>query len=94
MSRTLALLLTITFLGAQMLSFAHVAEHSSGKDKHAKAGCEICLSVKHQDFTSPGTASGTWFLRHAQYVPQAPADVIIVCDTYNAGITRGPPLLS
>ena len=77
-----------------MLSFAHVAEHSSGKDKHAKAGCEICLSVKHQDFTSPGTASGTWFLRHAQYVPQAPADVIIVCDTYNAGITRGPPLLS
>ena len=94
MSRTLTLLLTITFLGTQMLSLVHVAEHSSGKDRHEEAGCEICLSVKHQDFTSPDAMSGTYFLRHAQYVPQAPAEVIIVCDTYNAGITRGPPLSS
>ena len=77
-----------------MLSFAHVAEHSSGKDRHEGADCEICLSVKLQDFTSPGTASGTLFLRHAEYLPQAPTEFIIVRDAYSAGITRGPPVSS
>ncbi len=94
MSKTLTLLLTIAFLGAQVLSFAHVAEHSSGKDKQEGADCEICLSVKHQDFTSPGTSSGTLFLCHAEYIPQAPTEVIIVRDAYNTGITRGPPVSS
>ncbi len=91
MSRTLTLLLTIAFLGTQILSFAHVAEHSSGKDRHEGAGCEICLSVKHQDFTSPGAKDGTCLIRHTQYAPSPPTDVIVVRDAYSAGITRGPP---
>ena len=77
-----------------MLSFAHAAEYGSWEHEHEGTTCEICLSAKHQDFTSPGATSGTCFLRHAQHVPQATADVIILRDTLNAGITRGPPLSS
>ena len=94
MSRTFSLLLTIAFLGAQMLSFAHVAEYGSWEHEHEGASCEICLSAKYQDCTSPGATSGTSLVRHVQYVPQAPADVIIVCDSCDSGITRGPPTSS
>ena len=94
MSRALTLLLTIAFLGTQLLLFAHTAEYGSWEHEHEGAACEICLSAKYQDCASPGATSGTCVLRHAQHVPQAPADVIIVCDTHNAGITRGPPIFS
>lgn len=77
-----------------MLSFAHAAEYGSWEHEHEGAACEICLSAKYQDCASPGATSGICILRHAQYVPQAPADVIIFCDACNSGITRGPPLSS
>ena len=94
MSRALTLLLTIAFLGTQLFLFAHTAEYGSWEHEHEGANCEICLSVKHQNCTSPGAASGTCFLRHTEYIPQAPTDVIIVRDDYDAGITRGPPISS
>ena len=94
MSRTFSLLLTIAFLGAQMLSFAHAAEYGSREHEHEGVSCEICLSAKYQNFSSPGTTSGTCVLRHAEYVPQSPTGSTIVRDDYDAGITRGPPLPS
>ena len=94
MSRTLPLLLTIAFLGTQMLSFAHAAEYGSWEHEHEGTTCEICLSAKYQDFTGSSAASGTCLVRHAQYVPQAPADVIVLRRALNTGITRGPPLSS
>ena len=74
--------------------FAHTAEYGSWEHEHEGAACEICLSAKYQDCTSPGATGEASLLRHAQHVPQAPADVIIVRDTCNAGITRGPPTSS
>ena len=94
MSRTFSLLLTIAFLGAQMLSFAHAAECGSGEHKHEGTECEICLNAKYQDYTDPGTTSEVRVLHRAQHVPQPLADVIVVRDTCEAGITRGPPLSS
>ncbi len=94
MSQTLSLLLTIAFLGAQMLSFAHAAEYGSSEHEHEGTTCEICLSAKYQDCTSPGATSGACLLYHAEHVPQPFIGVIIVRDTYDAGITRGPPLSS
>ena len=94
MSRTFSLLLTIAFLGAQMLSFAHAAECGSQEHKHEGIECEICLSAKCQDYTDPGATSETCVLHRAQHVPQPPADVIVVRDTCEAGITRGPPISS
>lgn len=94
MSRTFSLLLTIAFLGAQMLSFAHAAEHGSWEHEHEGISCEICLSAKYQDFSSPDAASGPSVLRHAEYVSQSPAGATIVRDDYDEGITRGPPIPS
>ena len=94
MSRTFSLLLTIAFLGAQMLSFVHAAEHGSLEHKHEGVSCEICLSAKYQDFSSPGAASGPSVLRHAEYVSQSPTGATIVRDDYGEGITRGPPIPS
>ncbi len=94
MSRTFSLLLTIAFLGAQMLSFAHAAECGSWEHKHEGIECEICLSAKYQGYTYPSATSETCVLHRAQYIPQPPADVIVVRDAHNAGITRGPPLSS
>ena len=94
MSRTFSLLLTITFLGAQMLSFAHAAECGSREHKHEGTECEICLSAKYQDYTDPDATSELRVLHRAQHVPQPLADVIVVRDTCEAGITRGPPLSS
>ena len=94
MSRTFSLLLTIAFLGAQMLFFAHAAEYGSREHEHEGVSCEICLSTKYQDFSSPGATSEVRVLHRAQHVPQPPADVIVVRNTCEAGITRGPPLSS
>ena len=94
MSRTFSLLLTIAFLGAQMLSFAHAAECDSREHKHEGAECEICLSAKYQDYTDPGATSKARVLHRAQNVPQPLADVIVVRNTCEAGITRGPPFSS
>ena len=94
MSRTFSLLLTIAFLGAQMLSFAHAAEYGSREHEHEGVSCEICLSVKYQDFSSPGATSEVCVLHRAQHIPQSPTGATIVRDDYDAGITRGPPLSS
>ncbi len=94
MIKALSLLLTIAFLGAQTLSFPHAAEYGSSEHEHEGTACEICLSAKYQDCTSPGAASEACLLRHAEYVTQPPTGVIIVRDAYKAGITRGPPLSS
>ena len=94
MSRTFSLLLTIAFLGAQILSFAHAAECGSREHKNEGTECEICLNAKHQDHTDPGATSEVRFLHRAQHVPQPLGDVIVVRDTCEAGITRGPPLSS
>lgn len=94
MSRTFSLLLTIAFLGAQMLSFAHAAECGSKEHKHEGTECEICLNAKYQDYTDPGATSEVRVLHRAQHVPQPLGDVIVVRDTCEAGITRGPPLSS
>ena len=77
-----------------MFSFAHAADYGSGEHEHEGISCEICLSAKYQDCTSPSTTSGTCVLRHAEYVPQSPTGATIVRDDYDAGITRGPPLSS
>ena len=92
MTKALSLLLTIAFLGAQTLSFAHAAEYGSLEHEHEGTACEICMNAKYQDCASPGVTSGACLIRHAQYVPQPSIGVIIVWDTYDAGITRGPPL--
>lgn len=94
MSRTFSLLFTIAFLGAQILSFAHAAECGSREHKHEGTECEICLSAKYQDYKDPGATSEVSILQRAQHVPQPLADVTIVRDTCDAGITRGPPLSS
>ena len=94
MSRTFSLLLTIAFLGAQMLSFVHAAEHGSLEHKHEGVSCEICLSAKYQDFSSPGATSEARVLHRARHVPQPLADVIVVRDACEEGITRGPPIPS
>lgn len=94
MSRTFSLLLTIVFLGAQMLSFAHAAECGSWEHKHEGTECEICLNAKYQDYTDPVATSEVRVLHRAQHVPQPPAELIIVRDTCEAGIIRGPPLSS
>ena len=77
-----------------MLSFAHAAECGSLEHEHEGIACEICLSAKYQDCTSPSATSGACLLYHAECVPQPPTDVIVVRDTCEAGITRGPPLSS
>ena len=77
-----------------MLSFAHAAEYGSSKHEHEGTACEICLSAKYQDCTDPGATSGACLIRHAQHVPQPPIGIVIVWDTYDAGITRGPPTSS
>ena len=74
-----------------MLSFAHAAEYGSSEHEHEGIACEICLSAKYQDCLSPGATSEACLLRHAEYVPQPPTDVIIVQNACDAGITRGPP---
>ena len=94
MSRTFSLLLTITFLGAQMLFFAHAAECGSWEHKHEEIECEICLSAKYQDYTDPGATSEVRVLHRAQHSLQPLADVTVVRGTCEAGITRGPPLSS
>ncbi|MXW43904.1 MAG: hypothetical protein F4X32_00535 [Candidatus Dadabacteria bacterium] len=94
MSRTFSLSLTIAFLGAQMLFFAHAAECGSREHEHERVSCEICLNAKYQDFSSPGATSEVRVLHRAQHVPQPLADVIFVRDTCEAGITRGPPISS
>ncbi|MDE0291711.1 MAG: hypothetical protein OXK19_04230 [Candidatus Dadabacteria bacterium] len=94
MSKTLSLILTIVFLGAQMLSFAHAAECGSREHKHEGTECEICLNAKYQDYTDPGAASEVRVLHRTQHAPQPLGDVIVVRDTCEAGITRGPPLSS
>ncbi len=94
MSKTLSSLLTIVFLGAQMFSFAHAAEYGSQEHEHEGIACEICLSAKYQDFSTPGTTNEVRVLHRAQHVPQPPIEVIFVRDAYDAGITRGPPLSS
>ena len=94
MSKALSLLLTIAFLGAQTLFFAHATEYGFWKHEHEGTACEICLSAKYQDCTSPGATSGACLLCRAEYVPQPPVGTIIVRDTYDSGITRGPPLFS
>ena len=94
MSKALFLLLTIAFLGAQMLSFAHAAECDSREHRHEGTECEICLNAKDQDYTDPGATSETRVLHRARHVPQPPGDVIIVRNACEAGITRGPPLSS
>lgn len=94
MSRTFSLLLTIAFLGAQMLSFAHAVECGSQEHKHEGIACETCLNAKYQDYTDPGATSEIRVLHRAQHVPQPLADVIVVRDTCEAGITRGPPISS
>ena len=94
MSRTFSLLLTIAFLGAQMLSFAHAAECDSREHKHEGTECEICLNAKYQDYTDHGATSEVRVLHRAQHVPQPLGDVIVVRNTCEAGITRGPPLSS
>ena len=77
-----------------MFSFAHAAEYDSREHEHEGISCEICLSAKYQDYTSPDTTSETCVLRHAEYVPQSPTGASIVRDDYDAGITRGPPTSS
>ena len=77
-----------------MLSFAHAAECDSREHKHEGSACEICLNAKYQDYTDPGAASEDRVLHHAEHIPQPPADVIVVRDSCEAGITRGPPLSS
>ena len=77
-----------------MFSFAHAAEYGSWEHEHEESACEICLSAKYQDFSSPGAASEASLLRHTQYVPHPPIETIIVRDDYDAGITRGPPFSS
>ena len=94
MSRTFSLLLTIAFLGAQMLSFAHAAECGSWEHEHEGIACEICLNAKYQDFSSPGATSEVRVLHRARHVPQPLADFIVVRETCEAGITRGPPFSS
>lgn len=94
MIRTFSLLLTIVFLGAQMLSFAHAAECGSREHKHEGAECEICLSVKYQGYAGHGATSEIHVLHRTRYVPQPLADVIVVQDACEAGITRGPPISS
>ena len=94
MSRTFSLLLTIAFLGAQMLAFAHAAECGSREHEHEGIACEICLSAKYQDYTDSGATSEVRVLHRAQHVTQPLADVIVVRDTREAGITRGPPISS
>lgn len=94
MIRTFFLLLTIVFLGAQMLSFVHAAECGSREHKHEGIECEICLSVKYQSYTGPDAASEDRVLHCARHVPQPLAGVIVVRDTCEAGITRGPPISS
>ena len=77
-----------------MLSFAHAAEYDSQEHEHEGVSCEICLSAKYQDFSSPSATSEVRVLHRAQHVPQPPADVVVVRDTCEAGITRGPPISS
>ena len=95
MSRTFSLLLTTAFLGAQILFFAHAAECGS-LDEHEHEGteCEICLNAKYQDYTDSGATSEVRVLHRAQHVPQPLTDVIVVRDTCETGITRGPPVSS
>ena len=94
MSGTFSLLLTIAFLGAQMLSFVHAAECGSEEHRHEGTECEICLNAKYQDWADPGTASEFRVLHRAQHALRPLADVIFVRDACEAGITRGPPLSS
>ena len=77
-----------------MFSFAHAAEYGSLEHEHEESACEICLNAKHLDYTGPGVASEDRVLRRAEHVPQPPADVTVVRDSCDAGITRGPPLFS
>ena len=94
MIRTFSLLLAIVFLGAQMLFFAHAAECDSREHKHEGIECEMCLSVKYQGYTGPDATSEVHVLHRTRYVPQTLADIIVVQDTCEAGITRGPPISS
>lgn len=94
MNRTFSLLLTIAFLGAQMLCFAHAEECGSGEHKHGETECEVCINAKYQDYTDSAAASEVRILHHTQHVPRPLADVIVVLDTCEAGITRGPPTSS
>ena len=91
MRRTQSLLLTIAFLGAQILSFAHAAECSSREHKHEGDQCEICINAKYQDYTDPVAAGEIRIAYRAQCVQQPSADIIVVRDSREAGITRGPP---
>ncbi len=94
MTKAFFLLLTIAFLGVQMLSFAHAAEYGSLEHEHEGTACEICVSTKYQDGSSPGATSEICLLLHAEYVLQLPIGIIMAPNAYEAGITRGPPLFS
>ena len=77
-----------------MLSFVHVAEHSSGKHEHDGMACEICLSAKHQDYIGSGATSDTSSLRHTQYVSQTSIEVPVHRGAKGTRVTRGPPVSS
>ena len=94
MSRPFFLLFTAVFLGAQVLFFAHASGYALEKHKHKETACEICLSAKYQDCSSPGVTSEVCFFHHAEYIPQPSIGVIIIRNTCDTGITRGPPLSS
>ncbi|MCY3986043.1 MAG: hypothetical protein OXF23_03250 [Candidatus Dadabacteria bacterium] len=91
MSRTSLLLVTTAFLGAQMLSFAHAADCSSRDHKHKRIECEICINANYQDYTDPGNTSEVCVIHRAQCSQQLPTDIIVVRDSHEAGINRGPP---
>lgn len=77
-----------------MLSFAHAVECNSREHKHEGTECETCPNAKYQDYTDSGAMSEVRLLHRAQQVPQPLGNVIVVRDTCQAGITRGPPLSS
>ena len=94
MRKTLFLLLTTAFFGVQILSTAHAAEYGSQEHKHEGTECEICINAKYQDYTDPGATRELRVTHRTQHIPQPPADFIVVLDTCEAGITRGPPTSS
>ena len=94
MNKTLSLLLIISFLGVQMLSHLHMAEHGFEKHEHDGHICDIYLHAEHTQYHTPGAATVLHVPEYAATAVTITGPHVVHSERYGVASPRAPPHFS
>jgi len=94
MNRKLGIFLIISFLGMQMFSTLHMAEHGFDEHEHNGHVCQIYLHCEHSKYSTSGAAITLQTPEYFIFTITLPELLFVRSQSYGVASPRAPPLFS